>query len=285
MKTRTLAKGRTLRYIARLLIYLLLVVALVGTLAPMIWTILSSLKETSDIVVSPLGLPIPPVWGNYKYAWQVGQVATYFRNSVYITVSATLLVVAVSTLAGHALARLKFVGRNAMFTVFLLGLMIPNEVIMVPLFFQIRDLGWLNNPLSVIVTFTAIVIPVGVFVMHTFFADIPQEIEDAARIDGCSETQLFHRVMLPMATPGVVSLTILTSVWSWNDFLHPFLFLSRTELRTLPVALVSFQGKYGEVDLGPLFAASVMTFLPILLAYVLMQRKFIQGVTSGAIKG
>lgn len=284
-KTGVRTEAQVLGWLGRFAIYVILVAALLITLVPMIWVILSSLRESSAIVASPLGLPIPPEWSNYEYAWQAGRISTSFRNSVLITVSSTLLVVAVSTLAGYALARLKFAGRDAMFVTFILGLMIPFEAMMVPLFFRMKDYGLLNNPLSVILSFTAFVIPVGAFVMRTFFADIPQEIEDAARVDGCTEFQLFLRVMLPMATPGVVSLSILSSVWSWNDFVRPFLFLSKPDARTLPLAIISFQGKYGLIDLAPVFAAAVITFLPILLAYILLQREFLQGVMSGAIKG
>lgn len=285
MHDRGTGSSRAFATLARLLVYFILAIALFITLAPMIWVIMSSLKDSTHIVVSPLSLPNPPAWRNYTYAWQVGHIGTYFRNSIYITTSSTLLVVVASTLAGHALARLKFFGRDVVFIVILLGLMIPAEVVMVPLFFQMRDMGWLNNPLSVIFTYTALVIPVGVSVMRAFFANIHQEIEDVARIDGCNDIQLFLRVMLPMATSGVVSLSILASVWSWNDFTLPFLFLSKTGDRTLPVAIVAFEGDFGEIILGPLFAASALTFLPILTAYVVLQRRFIQGITQGAIKG
>lgn len=275
----------TAHWAARSAIYLLMAAAFLVTVVPMIWIALSSLRESSAIAATPLGLPVPPDWSNYVLAWRDGKVGIAFRNSVVITVCATLLVVSVCTLAGYALGRLRFAGRDIVFILFMLGLMIPFEAMLVPFYFRMRSYGLLNNPSAVILSFTAFTIPVGVFVMRTFFADIPQEIEDATRVDGSNEFQLFGRVMLPMAMPGVVSLSILSSVWSWNDFVRPFIFLTREEARTLPLAVVLYEGDYGLIDLGGVFASAVISFLPILLAYVLLQRQFLQGITSGAVKG
>jgi len=277
--------SRILHWGARAAIYVLLVTAFIITVVPMIWIALSSLRESSAIAANPLALPIPPNWDNYRFAWQDGQISTAFRNSVVITVCSTSMVIAVCTLAGYVLARLKFLGRDVVFVLFILGLMIPFEAMLVPFYFRMRSYGLLNNPLAVILSFTAFTVPVGIFVMRTFFADIPQEIEDATRVDGSNEFQMFGHVMLPMAMPGVVSLSILSSVWSWNDFIRPFIFLTREETRTLPLAVVLFEGDYGLIDLGGVFASALISFLPILLAYIFLQRSFLQGITSGAVKG
>ena len=278
-------KTQVISWLGRYAIYILLIVAVLVTLVPLIWVIISSLRESSAIVATPLGLPNPPQWSNYTYAWQAGKISVSFRNSLIITSASTLLVVGTSTLAGYSLARLKFFGRESMFAIFILGLMIPFEAMMVPFYFRMWKYGLLNNPLSVILSFTAFTIPVGVFIMRAFYAEIPQEIEDAARVDGCTEFQLFLWIMFPMAKPGVVSLSIVATVWSWNDFTRPFLLLQNPDARTLPLAIINFQGQYGLIDVAPVFAAAVITFLPILLAYFILQRQFLQGVMSGAIKG
>lgn len=278
-------KNQVITWLGRFTIYFLLIVAVLVTLAPLMWVIISSLRESSAIVATPLGLPNPPLWSNYTYAWQAGNISVSFRNSLIITSASTLLVVGTSTLAGYSLARLKFYGRESIFAIFILGLMIPFEAMMVPFYFRMWKYGLLNNPLSVILSFTAFTIPVGVFIMRAFYGEIPQEIEDAARVDGCTEFQLFLWIMFPMAKPGVVSLAIAATVWSWNDFTRPFLLLQNPEARTLPLAIINFQGPYGLVDVAPLFAAAVISFLPILFAYFILQRQFLQGVMSGAIKG
>ncbi|MBN8592762.1 MAG: carbohydrate ABC transporter permease [Anaerolineae bacterium] len=265
--------------------YILLIVAGVVTLVPVIWVIISSLRESSAVVAIPLGLPNPPQWSNYTYAWEAGKVRVSFRNSLIITSASTFLVIGASTLAGYSLARLKFFGRTSLFSVFILGLMIPFEAMMVPFYFRMWNFGLLNNPLSVILSFTAFTIPAGTLIMRAFYAEIPQEIEDAARVDGCSEFQLFLWIMLPIAKPGVVSLAIVATVWSWNDFTRPLLLLQNPDARTLPLAIINFQGAYGLIDVAPLFAAAVISFLPILLAYFILQKQFLQGIMSGAIKG
>jgi len=280
-----LLKTQVISWLGGYAIYILLIVAVLVTLVPLIWVIISSLRESSAIVATPLGLPNPPQWSNYTYAWQAGNISVSFRNSLIITSASTLLVVGTSTLAGYSLARLNFFGREAMFSIFILGLMIPFEAMMAPFYFRMWKYGLLNNPLSVILSFTAFTIPVGVFIMRAFFAEIPQEIEDAARVDGCTEFQLFLWIMFPMAKPGVVSLSILATVWSWNDFTRPLLLLQNPDARTLPLSIINFQGPYGLIDVAPLFAAAVISFLPILLAYFILQRQFLQGVMSGAIKG
>ena len=172
-------------------------------------------------------------------------------------------------MAGYALPGLQCAGRKAIFVVLILGLMIPFEVMLVPFFFRMRSSCLLNNPLSVVLSVNAYTKLVRVLMMRTFFADIPQEIEDAARGDGCTVFQRFRRVMLPIAMPGVVSLSILASVWSWNDFVRSFLFRTRPDARTLPLAVVLFEGDYGSIDLGHLFAAALISFLPMLLAYII----------------
>lgn len=283
--TRLKLNTRFFGWLGRYAVYTSLIVAGLVTLAPLIWVIISSLRESSAIVATPLGLPNPPQWSNYTNAWEAGKVGVSFLNSLIITSASTLLVVGTSTLAGYSLARLKFFGRTSVFTIFILGLMIPFEAMMAPFYFRMWKYGLLNNPLSVILSFTAFTIPVGVFIMRAFYAEIPREIEDAARVDGCSEFQLFRWIMLPMAKPGAVSLAIMATVWSWNDFTRPLLLLQNPDARTLPLAIINFEGAYGFIDVAPLFAAAVISFLPILLAYFIMQKQFIQGVVSGAIKG
>jgi raffinose/stachyose/melibiose transport system permease protein len=269
----------------RVLIYIVLGAALFFTLVPMIWVVVASLRTSRDVSIAPLGLPNPIVWENYSYAWTQAHLDTYFRNSIVVTFWAVILVVTVCSLAGYAFARLRFLGKKVLFSIYLFGLMIPAEAMILPLFIRIRDLHLLNNLFAVVLTFSAAMVPFGCLLMRTFFADIPQEIQDAAAIDGADELQMFTHVLLPIASPGVVTLSILAFVWSWNDFLHPFLFLTRTEVRTLPVAMISFQKEFGEFQVAPMLAAAVVTILPLLVAYVLLQRRFMQGIAAGALKG
>jgi ABC-type glycerol-3-phosphate transport system permease component len=189
----------------------------------------------------------------------------------------------VSSLAAYSFARFRFRGKNAMFLFFLIGIMVPPQAIIIPAFQIVARLGLINTYTGLIFTYLSWC-PVGIFILRTFFESLPSEIEDAAKIDGCSSLDLFWRIALPLAQPALATVAIFYFVWVWNDFIYPLLYLQRDTMNTIPLGLMLFQGRY-QVDWGMQTAAlSIATFVPVIF-YLIFQDKFVRGLTAGAVKG
>lgn len=272
------------RGIARLPIYVVLLALVLFAVVPLLITWVSAFKTSQQIILDPFGMPDPWTLDNLGRAWTVGRLGVYFWNSVIISVLAVGGVVVVSSMAGYALARLRFPGRRLVMLLFLTGLTIPIAAILIPLYLTMRDFRLLDSHWSVVVAHVAIGAPIFTFVMRGFFRALPRELEDAARVDGCSEPRVFLSVMLPLARPGVLTVALLEFLWSWNSLLLPLVFLTRDELRTLPVGLLFFQGR-ASVDWGGLSAGVMIIALPIVILFIIFQRPFVRGLTGGAVKG
>jgi len=225
---------------------------------------------------------------NLVDAWTLGNFGRYFLNTVVIVVPVVLGVIALSTMVGYALARFDFPGRSLVFWSFVLGLMVPFFSLMIPLYYNLKDYGLLDNPLAVILPSIAGAggtgLPLGVFLMRAFFLDMPAELADAARVDGCGEFDVFRRIMAPLALPGASALAVLTFLSAWNTFLLPLLYLSGEDSRTLATGLLLFTGgRTQELELTA--AGTLIMIAPVVLFFLLFQKQFIQGLTSGAVKG
>lgn len=254
------------------------------TAGPLVWVVTTSLKTTRDLAMSPLGLPSQPQWGNFPEAWHVGRFGDYFLNSLIVSVPIVVLVVALSSLAGYAFARLRLPGATPLFMLFLLGLMVPFQSIMIPLFYLLRDLDLLGSYWAMILPMTAFGLPLGIFLMRAFFAGLPGELADAGKIDGCTEFGVFWRVMLPLSLPGLSTLAVLQFILAWKEFLIPLLYLQREELRPVVLGLMFFKNEYTR-DVPLTMAGTVLVMIPLVVAYVFLQRSFIRGLTAGAVKG
>ena len=230
---------------------------------------------------------------NIAEAWTLGGFGNYFLNTVIITVPVVLGVVAFSILAGYALARFDFPGRSIVFYVFILGIMIPFFSMMVPLYYILRDTCiserncLLDTHLAVILPSIAGAngagLPLGVFLMRAFFADLPKELSDAARVDGAGEWATFRHVMLPLAAPGAAALGVFAFLQAWNTFLLPLIYMPGEQNRTLATGLLAFtSGRTREIEL--IAAGSLFMIVPVLIFYALFQRQFIAGMTAGAVK-
>ncbi len=263
---------------ATLIFFALIVVA------PMLWVLFTSLKTTREIAMSPFGLPTTPRWENYAEAWTVGRFSKYFLNSVIVTIPIVVGSVSLSCLAGYGFARFKFPGSSVLFYIFLLGLMVPFQSIMIPLFYILRDINLLSTYWAMILPMIALGLPFGIFFMRAFFLGLPLELDDAAQIDGCNEFDVFWRVMLPLAGPAISTLTVLQFISAWNSFLVPLIYIQREELRPLVLGLMFFQTRYTQ-DIPLTMAGTTIAMLPVVLVYLALQRKFIQGLTAGAVKG
>ncbi len=264
--------------------YVVLIFFAIIVLIPMLWVLFTSLKTTREIAMSPLGFPATPRWENYSEAWTVGRFSKYFLNSVIVSVPIVVGSVGLSCLAGYGFARFKFPAGNIIFYTFLLGLMVPFQSIMIPLFYILRDVNLLSTYWAMILPMIALGLPFGIFFMRAFFLGLPLELDDAAQIDGCNEFDVFWRVMLPLAGPAISTLTVLQFISAWNSFLVPLLYMQREELRPLVLGLMFFQTRYTQ-DIPLTMAGTTIAMLPVILVYLALQRKFIQGLTAGAVKG
>jgi ABC-type glycerol-3-phosphate transport system permease component len=273
--------GHTLPQSAK---YATLILFAVIALAPIILVVFTSLKNTRDLAMSPLGVPLTPRWENYAQAWTVGRFGKYFLNSVIVSVPIVVLGVAASCLAGYGFARFKVPGGNAIFYLFLLGLMVPFQSIMIPLFYVLRDVKLLGTYWAMIIPMIALGLPFGIFFMRAFFRGLPRELADAAKIDGCSEFGVFWRVMLPLSGPAISTLAVLQFIGAWNAFLLPLLYIQKEELRPLVLGLMFFEGRYTQ-NIPLIMAGAVIAMIPIIIVYLILQRSFIQGLTAGAVKG
>ncbi|MBT2291691.1 carbohydrate ABC transporter permease [Paenibacillus albidus] len=265
--------------------YTVLIAVSVIMMVPFVWMLSTSLKEPADIFVFPPRLlPSPIRWANYSDVITSMPFHLFYWNSVYIAALVTAGTVFFASLAGYAFARIPFRGGNLVFLMLLSTMMIPNEVIAIPMFLFMRDIGWINTHLPLIV------LPIfgaggvfGVFVMRQFFLSIPKELEEAAMIDGCSRMRIYLTIMLPLAKPAIATLVIFTFLTSWNDFFDPLIFINDRELMTLPLALSMFTNESGT-SWHLLMSASVMATLPLLIVFFFAQKQFIEGVSMTGLK-
>jgi len=251
---------------------------------PFVWVWSSALKSPLEIAQTPLALPRDPTLENLVNAWVRGRLGKYFLNSIIVSVPIVFFTVAFSSLAGYAFAKHSFFGRRTIFYLFLIGLILPFQSIMIPLYYTLRDFQLLGTYWAMIVPTTALGLPFGIFITRAFFQGLPTELSDAARVDGCDEFGVFWRVILPLAKPGMVTLAIFTFLGAWNSFLLPLIFMQREELRPLVVGLMFFQSRYTR-DYALTMAGATIVSVPVIIVYIIFQRQFVQGLTAGALKG
>ncbi|OOB91571.1 sugar ABC transporter ATP-binding protein [Rathayibacter sp. VKM Ac-2630] len=269
------------------ILYLLLVVLAVPFVFPLYWMFVTAVRPLGDVFANPPSLwPTDPQWQNFVTPFTTGPFLQQFGNSVYISAVCTVGVLAVSSLAGYAFARIEFRGRDAMFVVLLAALLIPSEVTIIPLFRLLRGFGWIDSHLALIVPGVfGVPCVLGVFLMRQFFRSMPGELEQAARIDGLGRFGIFARIALPLARGPLAALAILSFLNSWNEFLEPLVLLPSRELWTLPVALQSFTDPYTGIPVWNVqMAATFLSVLPVLAVFLVAQRQFVQGIAGTGIK-
>lgn len=272
-----------MRTLTRALTYVIFIIVLIAVIFPLFWMFYSSFKDQWQIFANPFALPEAIKFDNYINAWNAGNFNLYFLNSVIVTVPSVLAVLAVSSLAGYAFARFTFVGNRALFVFFLIGIMVPPQAVIIPAFLIVSRLGLMNNFLALILTYLSWC-PVGIFILATFFRSLPQEIEDAAKVDGANAFDVFWRIALPLAKPALATVAIFYFVWVWNDFLYPLLYLQSDTMSTIPMGLMLFNGRY-RTDWGMMTAALSIAVAVPLVFYMIFQDKFVRGLTAGALKG
>jgi ABC-type glycerol-3-phosphate transport system permease component len=285
MQQRTLNKVISAAAYAALLIYALSIVY------PMFWLLYTPLKEDSRIFLDPFALPDLSnlQWANFIRAWTDSRFSGYFANSAVITVATVMLTTLFSAMAAYALSRFAFRGARPLLFYFLAGMMIPLQLAIVPLFFQMKQMDLLNSRLGLLLVYVANGLPFGIFVLTGFFRSLPSSLHEAALIDGAAEWRAFWSVMLPVARPGLITVAIFTFLGTWNEYFMAFMFLSgkgAEALRTLPLGManLTLASQY-QSNWGIAFAGLVLMLLPVLGIYILLQRHLVSGVSAGAVKG
>ncbi len=317
--------GRLAAKLGNGLKYALLCAYLVAVVFPMIWIGYTSAKSTQEVYQNPFGLPkvltapnranVQTLLDNYHKAWIGSHFSSYFLNSVKVVSLSLFFILLLGSMAAYVLARFEFRGRNFFYVLFLAGLLIPMQLILIPLFFQFSDMGefltrqmegptrflaiflpplrgahpvfsFHDSHAGLILIYVAASLPFTVFVLCAFFRTLPGELCEAAMMDGASEYRIFFRVMMPIARPGLVTVAIFNFLGLWNEYLFGLVFLNSDSLKTLPLGLasISIQAQY-KSDFGLMFAGLVITMLPTLLVYIFLQEKLTKGITVGALKG
>ncbi len=255
---------------------------------PFVWTSITSLKSLNDVYDAPTSyLPAPLTWSNWEKVLGLDRFRRALLNSAIIASSATFLSLLVGSICAYALARLRFPAKNLVLAVVLAVAMFPGIAIVSPLYLQFRDWGLINNKLSLIFPYVTFTLPVCIWTLNAFFRDLPLELEEAARVDGCTRLQVFLQIVVPLAAPGVFTTAILLFIHAWNEFLFARTFMSVQDQYTAPVAVAQFEGAdiAAATPWAEISAAAVATTLPLVLLVFLFQRRIIAGLTAGAVKG
>ncbi|KAB1113828.1 carbohydrate ABC transporter permease [Neorhizobium galegae] len=264
-------------------VYTTVIVITAVMLMPFAWMLSASLKLSRDVFVFPIEwIPSQPQWQNYVDIWTKIPLGLFIYNTSKLTIIVTLLQLLTSSFAAYAFAKLDFPYKNTLFLGYIATIAMPWQVYMVPQFLLMREFGLNNTHLALIClqAFTAF----GVFLMRQFYMSIPTELCEAARIDGMNEYQIWARIMLPLSKPALSTLTIFTFVTTWNDFLGPMIYLTKTELKTIQIGLRMFISQY-SAEYGLIMAASVVALIPVLIVFLSLQRFFVEGVASSGLKG
>lgn len=252
-------------------------------LYPFVWMAVTSFKAEADIVAYPPRL-FSGTFGFWSYTdiWERVPFFQYYKNTIIFALLVTCISLAFDTMAGYAFARMTFPGKNIMFLLVMGTMMIPFQVIMVPLFVEVFKLGLIN-------TYAGLVLPratnaFGIFMLRSFFISLPKGLEEAGRIDGAGEFQIFYKIMAPLCKPAIVSLFIFHFMYQWNDLLYPLLLTTDENMTTLPAGLATFMGTH-VVEYGIIMAGACLSLIPILIAYLIAQKQFVQGIAMTGMKG
>jgi len=272
--------------IGKALLYLLLITHALVVVYPLFWLLATSLKNSWSIFKDPWALPEKSQWVNYANAWIKGALGWKFLNSLVVDVSALVFILLVSAMAAYALARFKFPGNRGIYYLFILGMALPVFLGIIPLFILMKNLRLLDSRFGLMVVYVAYSLSFTIFVLYGFFKTLPGELAEAALIDGCSPFGVFWKVMLPLATPGLVTAGTFVFIGLWNEYPLALVLISSEKLQTLPVgiAALTMTQKY-QSDWGALFAGLSIVVIPTIIVYSLFQKHIQAGLTAGAIKG
>lgn len=276
------------RYIRRTLLTIVLIVFTIAVVIPFFWMVLMSIKTVQEVLLDPYGLPSVIQWQNYVKLMTDPNIRFYrfFYNSAFVTIFALIICIFLSTLGGFGFGRKRydFKFRGLLFSILLFALMLPPQILYIPQFRMLVRYGLVNTRWALILLYAAAGLPISTYLMATYFSQLPSEMEDAARIDGCGDWRLFWQVMLPMARPALVTVILLNFINFWNELLLSITMVTNPELRTLPAAMMFFIGE-NRTEFGIAAASLVTAMLPVLILYIFLSERFVEGMTAGALKG
>lgn len=263
--------------------YSVVVVLVIFTLAPVMLLILNSLKSSTEVWINIFGLPRVARWNNFVDAWRIANYNLAFRNSILVTGATVGLVCLVGSLAAYPMARFGIGSLDWLLTYFLLAMAMPAQLYLIPLFFMWKKLNLVNTLQGIILVYVAIYLPFSIFLLRSYMLALPKELEDAARIDGCSEFEVFWKIILPLSRPALLAVAVVVGVWSWNEFLFAITFLHLPELKTVAIKYLAFVSRY-DAKAAYINASGVILMLPPIIFYILLQKRFVRGMTAGAFK-
>ncbi|WP_372450228.1 carbohydrate ABC transporter permease [Priestia filamentosa] len=249
---------------------------------PLLWMVMSSFKSTEEIFTNSWSLPETWLVENYVAAWESG-ISSYFLNSVIVTGLSCILTIFVSALGAYGLSRFEFKGKTFILVICLGGLMLSPQVSLIPLYNIIQKLGLYNTHWALILPYVAYRIPLTILLIRAYFLSIPKELEEAARLDGCTSIGILFRIFIPMSVPILLTTTILTAYYTWNEFMFAIIFIDDDSLRTIPAGLMQFRDAL-QTDWGVLLAGLTISAAPIVILFLFMQKYFIRGIASGSVK-
>jgi raffinose/stachyose/melibiose transport system permease protein len=270
------------RYTGVTIVYIGLIAYFIVIAYPLLWMIISSFKSTDEIFTHSWSMPHAWLIENYVTAWKSG-ISSYFLNSVIVTGASCFLTVLVSALGAYGLSRFEFQGKAFVLIICLGGLMLSPQVSLIPLYSIIQKLGIYNTHLALILPYVAYRIPLTILLIRAYFLSIPKELEEAARLDGCTSLGILFRIFIPMSTPILLTTTILTAYYTWNEFMFAIIFIDDDSLRTIPAGLMQFRDAL-QTDWGVLLAGLTISAAPIVILFLFMQKYFIRGIANGSVK-
>jgi multiple sugar transport system permease protein len=268
----------------RVLFYLTTCVVVFMSLLPFAWFVNTSLKTPVEVTAIPPVLIPSGTLHSFISAIRDYQLLHYVKNSVIVAGSTTVITILISMFAGYALARLRLKFKGIIMGSLLLVSMFPQISIAGPVWKILQNLGWLNSFQGLVAPYVTLTLPLGVWILASFFKELPLDLEDAARIDGCNHIQTLFKIMAPLAAPGVFTATILVFIYAWNEFFFALLIMTQQRFQTLPVGIALFQGQY-TMPWGEIAAASTVATVPLVLLVLIFQRRIVRGLSAGAIKG
>jgi raffinose/stachyose/melibiose transport system permease protein len=270
------------KLLARVGIALLLIVEIY----PIVWLVLQSFKTSAEFNLKPIwSLPKGFYLHNWTVAWTDGNIGTYFKNSVLATFPALALIIMLSLAAAFGIEVMRWRGRNVVLLLFVAGILIPMQMVLLPMFTIFFHLHLIDSLWSLIIAYTGFGLPLGVFLMSGYFRAVPREVLEAATLDGANIYKSFFLVAIPMVSNAIVTVAVVQFFFIWNDLLLALTFISSDGKRTIQAGLLNFTGQYGQIDWGPTFAAISMTVIPTLLLYLILNQRVMKGLTSGSLKG
>lgn len=272
--------------ISKVICMILVAVLLIFAIYPVVWLILSAFKTQNEFTMnSAFSLPHSFAFDNFVKAWTTGNMGSSFLNSIVTTFGSMILIVVIVVPVSFAIVKMRFRLRSGINRYILIGMMVPVQVALIPLFTIYTRLGWTNSRLGLVLIYTAYSLPLSVTLMTGFFESVPNELIEAAVIDGCNIYQVLIKIVFPLMTNSIMTVLTLQFMSSWNDLIFSQTLISQPAKQTIQTALIMFNGSYGQVDWGPLFAAMAIAVVPTLVLYLFLSKFMIRGMTAGAVKG